>query len=308
MELSSCLYAHARPVPVRPRRLVGVLLGLLLFLPALATADEPRGASAEDEAAGYEQAFTHVLQTRKRQLVTSYYLYRGPVPSDLEMARAIGAIDRLILQDYSLEDIWSTIFHILISEPQLAMKAFEDVIPPNIRRAAVWREASTPVKVVIEELYPEYSFVYTRALQRKRILTWGGAGLLVPTYAISVAFGTSATGNIYNKARANDVDFSPGNAFLPLIPIVGPIVTQVVLDSKSRELSTPSFDAGSHLIGAVWATLLQSLGATAVLIGLSQRLPAPFEPATTSTGPSLRPKPRVAVRVGPGGAGLTVSF
>ena len=297
---------HARFDPTHPghplRTLAGLLGALLLLAPTAGAAqDATPTVSAE---IGMEQAFTQVLETRKRQLVTSYYLYRGPVPSDLEMARAIGAIDRLILQDYSLEDIWSTIFHILISEPHLAHKPFEAVIPPNIRRASVWREASTPVKVVVEEQYPEYTFVYAQAQRRKRVLTWGGAGLFVPSYAVSVAFGTAATGSVYNQARAKDIDFNPGNAFLPLIPIVGPMV----LDAKSRELDYPSFDAGTHLVGAVWATLLQSLGATALIIGVTQRLPEPFEtPATARTG-RLRPKPRFAARISPGGAGFTLTF
>lgn len=295
----------------RSCRLAGALLGVLLLLPVVAEAQSrpaPAPPVVEGVEGGYEQTFTHVLQTRKRQLVTSYYLYRSPVPSDEEMARAIGAIDRLILQDYSLEDIWSTIFHILISEPQLAHHPFEEVIPPNIRRAAVWREASTPVRIVIEEQYPEYSFVYARALRRKRVLSWGGAALLVPTYALSVAFGTSASGDLYNKARANGVDFSSGNAFLPLIPIIGPIVTQVVLDSKALELTTPSFDSGAHLVGAVWATLLQSLGATALIIGVTQRLPEPFDRPPAAAHRPLRPRPRLAAKIGPGGVGLSLSF
>lgn len=286
-----------------------LVLGLALPrpLPAEEQVWEPKETMSP---AGGPQAFTEVLQTRKRQLVTSYYLYRGPVPTDEEMARAIGAIDRLILQDYSLEDVWSTLFHILISEPQLAMKPFEEVVPPNIRRASVWREGTTPVKVVVEERYPEYSFVYKRALQQKLALTWGGAAVFVPSYVLSVAFGSAATGTIYNQARGEDLEFSAGNAFLPLIPLVGPIATQTVLDARTAGSDSLTYDAGSHLVGAVWSTLLQSLGLTAMVIGVSQRLPAPFEDGSSSSMPRTGPPPGPSAQltVGPGSVVVEGTF
>lgn len=255
-------------------------------------------------------AFTGMLETRKRQLVSSYYLYRGPAPTQAEMAAAIGAIDRLILQDYSLEDIWSTLFHILISEPELAHKPFEDVVPPNIQYARVWRESATPVKVVIEERYPEFSFLYKRAQNRKRALTWGGAVAFVPAYTLSIAFGTSTIGSLYDQARAQGREFGTGSVFLPVIPLVGPILTQSWMDRQAAELHEPRYSAGSHLVGAVWGTLIQAVGLTAMIIGISQRLPEPFEAsvALTGDGSSRLPPASLTARVSPGGMGMELRW
>ncbi len=261
-------------------------------------------------APGGMPAFTGMLETRKRQLVSSYYLYRGPAPTHAEMAAAIGAIDRLILQDYSLEDIWSTLFHILISEPELAHKPFEDVVPPNIQYARVWRDSATPVKVVIEERYPEFSFLYKRAQSRKRALTWGGAVAFVPAYTLSIAFGTSTIGSLYDQARAQDADFATGSVFLPVIPLVGPILTQSWMDRQAAALDDPTYNAGSHLVGAVWGTLIQAVGLTAIIVGLSQRLPEPFETTASLSVDrgQRRPPTTLTARVSPGRLGMEIRF
>jgi len=255
-------------------------------------------------------AFTGMLATRKRQLVSSYYLYRGPAPSNAEMAAAIGAIDRLILQDYSLEDVWSTLFHILISEPDLAHKPFEEVVPPNIQYARVWRERAAPVKVVVEERYPEFSFLYKRAQSRKRALTWCGAVAFVPAYTLSIAFGTSTIGSLYDQAREQGRDFGTGSVFLPVIPLVGPILTQSWMDRQAAELDDPRYSAGSHLVGAVWGTLIQAVGLTAMIIGVSQRLPEPFEAqVSVGGGGSLRrPPATLSARVSPSSVGMEIRF
>lgn len=267
----------------------------------------------ERRATGGVKSFTPLLETRKRQLVSSYYLYRGPAPTDAEMDAAIGAIDRLILQDYSLEDIWSTIFNILIAEPDLAHKPFEDVVPPNIQKASLWRETAAPVRVVVEERYPEYAFEYRQVQRRKRGLTWGGAGAFVPAYTLSVAFGSAQVGSFYDQARSQDADFSTAAAFLPVIPILGPILGQSWMDAQAAKLDNASYDAGAHLVGAVWGTLIQTLGATAMIIGISTKLPAPFavEGESDSASVALRAEPRkvrVGVCAGPSSAGLTMRW
>ena len=304
---------------VQPTWLGAICAVMLLFGPGLASAGAETEAGSETESgseAGEPRAgmpaFTGMLATRKRQLVSSYYLYRGPAPSDAEMAAAIGAIDRLILQDYSLEDIWSTIFHILISEPQLAHKPFEEVVPPNIQYARVWRDTATPVKVVIEEHYPEYSFLYKQAQVRKRGLTWGGAVAFVPAYTLSIAFGTSTIGSLYDQARDEGADFATASVFLPVIPLVGPILTQTWMDRQAAELDNPSYNAGSHLVGAVWGTLIQAVGMTAMIIGMAQKLPEPFEAKLTSLDGSSRlrgrPPVSIAARVNPTGVGMELTF
>ena len=280
------------------------------------------------------RAFTDLLDTRKRQLISSYYLYRGPSPSEVEMAAALGAIDRLILQDYSLEDIWSTIFNILISEPELAKKPFELVVPPNIQKASTWRETATPVKVVIEERYPEFTYLYKRAERRQRMLLWGGAVAFIPAYTITIAAGTAGVGNLYNDALAwNEtldtyvregalsitqrddlsVDFDTGGAFLPLIPLLGPILTQSFMDTRYTELRDQSrdfvnytihYDPGTNLAGSVFATMLQTLGATALIIGATQKLPEPFEHSEHAR----RKENAVEVGISPNGAMLRGHF
>jgi hypothetical protein len=267
----------------------------------------------ERRATGGVKSFTPLLETRKRQLVSSYYLYRGPAPTEAEMDAAIGSIDRLILQDYSLEDIWSTIFNILISEPDLAHKPFENVVPPNIQKASLWRETAAPVRVVIEERYPEYAFEYRQVQKRKRALSWGGAGAFMPAYTLSIAFGSAQVGSFYDQARDQDADFSTAAAFLPVIPILGPILTQSWMDTQASNLNNPSYDAGAHLVGAVWGTLIQTLGATAMIIGISTKLPAPFAVEGDSTGAQVasRTQPsrvQVGISAGPGSAGLTMRW
>ena len=255
------------------------------YNPSTTAAEEPavqeQPAPASAGRRGGVKAFTGMLETRKRQLVTSYYLYRGPAPSDTEMDAAIGAIDRLILQDYSLEDIWSTIFHILISEPGLAHNPFEEVIPPNIHKAHYWREDATPVKVVVEEHYPEFDFLYKRAQMRRRTWTYCGAGAFIPSYTLSIAFGAAEVGSLYDQARDAGLDVSAAAAFLPVIPLVGPILTQSWMDRQASALDDANYDAGTQLVGAVWGTLLQTVGLTAMIIGASTRLPEPFGDRTT---------------------------
>lgn len=261
---------------------------------------------------GGVQAFTGLLETRKRQLVTSYYLYRGPAPSDVEMASSLGAIDRLILQDYSLEDIWSTIFHIMISEPALAHRPFEEVIPPNIQRAHVWRQSSTPVKVVIEENYPEFDLIYKHALRRKRTFGYVGAAAFVPSYTLSIAFGSAQVGDLYDRSRAQDTDFNAAAAFLPVIPLIGPVLTQAYMDREARRMGVNDYDAGAHLVGAVWGTLMQALGMTAIVISITQPLPEPFghpDPSTTAERPR-RPRRKASLHaaISPNTIGFGMTF
>jgi hypothetical protein len=255
-------------------------------------------------------AFTGLLETRKRQLVTSYYLYRGPAPDRTEMDSAIGAIDRLILQDYSLEDIWSTIFHIMISEPDLAHRPFEEVIPPNIQRASIWRQGTTPVKVVIEERYPEFDLVYKQALRRKRTFGYLGAAAFVPSYTLSIAFGSAEVGSMYNRARSQGVEFNAGAAFLPMVPLIGPVLTQAWMDREAGELGDLDYDAGSHLVGAVWGTLIQALGVTAIIISVSQPLPQPFgdDDDGRTASRKRREPPRFQASFGPTSVGVGFTF
>ena len=255
-------------------------------------------------------AFTGLLETRKRQLVTSYYLYRGPAPTTAEMGSAIGAIDRLILQDYSLEDIWSTIFHIMISEPDLAHRPFEEVIPPNIQRAAIWRQGTTPVKVVIEERYPEFDMIYKQALRRKRTFGYVGAAAFVPAYTLSIAFGSAEVGSMYNRARHQGVEFNAGAAFLPMVPLIGPVLTQAWMDNEASRLGDLDYDAGTHLVGAVWGTLIQALGITAIIISVSQPLPQPFgdSEATRTAQRKRHNPPRFQASFGVNSVGLAFTF
>ena len=265
---------------------------------------EPAARTAQDEQGGV-QAFTGMLETRKRQLVTSYYLYRGPAPTDLEMDAAIGAIDRLILQDYSLEDVWSTIFHIMISEPELAHRQFEEVIPPNIQRAHVWRQASTPVKVVIEESYPEFDLLYKQAQRRKRTFGYVGAAAFVPAYTLSIAFGSAEVGSLYDQAHHRDMSVNAAAAFLPIVPLVGPILTQAWIAREADRLNINDYDAGAHLVGAVWGTLMQALGMTAIVISLAQPLPDPFGDDTRG---KKKRRASVHARITPTTVGLGITF
>ncbi len=328
---STAVRARVAEVPCPPefttRRLelsIGLILGLALVLtPGLGRAEEApdpvvepppppaveQPAPAEPESSGVT-AFTGLLETRKRQLVTSYYLYRGPAPSRAEMSAAIGAIDRLILQDYSLEDIWSTIFHIMISEPELAHRPFEHVIPPNIQRAAIWRQGTTPVKVVIEERYPEFDLIYKQALRRKRTFGYLGAAAFVPSYTLSIAFGSAEVGSMYNRARHQGVKFSAGAAFLPMVPLIGPVLTQAWMDNEASRLGDLDYDAGSHLVGAVWGTLIQAMGITAIIISVSQPLPQPFgdSDATRTAEGKQRNVPRFQASFGVNSVGLGFTF
>jgi len=288
-----------------------------VYSPSTAAAEEPAAQQATEPAQpatasrGGVKAFTGMLETRKRQLVTSYYLYRGPAPSDVEMDAAIGAIDRLILQDYSLEDIWSTIFHILISEPGLAHRPFEEVIPPNIHKAHYWREDATPVKVVVEEHYPEFDFLYKRAQLRRRTWTYCGAGAFIPSYTLSIAFGAAEVGNLYDQARDEGLDASAAAAFLPVIPLIGPILTQSWMDRQALQLADANYDAGTQLVGAVWGTLLQTVGLTAMIIGASTRLPEPFgdQKAQADAGRHRRGrKVGFSAAVTPTGMGMQLEF
>jgi len=273
------------------------------------TEEPPPPIVSEPQNSGVT-AFTGLLETRKRQLVTSYYLYRGPAPDRTEMDAAIGAIDRLILQDYSLEDIWSTIFHIMISEPDLAHRPFEEVIPPNIQRAGIWRQGVTPVKVVIEERYPEFDLIYKQALRRKRTFGYVGAAAFVPSYTLSIAFGSAEVGSMYNRARNQGVEFNAGAAFLPMVPLIGPVLTQAWMDREAGELGDLDYDAGSHLVGAVWGTLIQALGVTAIIISVSQPLPKPFgeDDDGRTARRSRRDPPRFQASFGPTSVGVGFTF
>jgi len=274
--------------------------------PTPAAVDEGASSAVQGEQGGV-QAFTGMLSTRKRQLVTSYYLYRGPAPTATEMDAAIGAIDRLILQDYSLEDIWSTIFHIMISEPELAHRRFEEVIPPNIQRAHVWRQSTTPVKVVIEESYPEFDLLYKQAQRRKRAFGYVGAAAFVPAYTLSIAFGSAEVGSLYDRARHRDMDVNAAAAFLPIVPLVGPILTQAWMDREASRLNITDYDAGAHLVGAVWGTLLQALGMTAIVISLTQPLPDPFGHPTAKRAKKKR-RASVHARFTPTTVGFGITF
>ena len=175
------------------------------------------------------------------------------------------------------------------------------------------RETAAPVRVVVEERYPEYAFEYRQVQRRKRGLTWGGAGAFMPAYTLSIAFGSAQVGSFYDQARSQDADFSTAAAFLPVIPILGPILTQSWMDSQAANLNNPSYDAGAHLVGAVWGTLIQTLGATAMIIGISTKLPAPFTVEGDSADATVamradRKKVQVGVSAGPGSAGLTMRW
>jgi len=195
----------------------------------------------------------------------------------------------------------------MISEPELAHRPFEDVIPPNIQRAHVWRQSTTPVKVVIEESYPEFDLLYKQAQRRKRTFGYVGAAAFVPAYTLSIAFGSAEVGSLYDQARHRNMNVNAAAAFLPIVPLVGPILTQAWMDREASRMNLTDYDAGAHLVGAVWGTLMQALGMTAIVISLAQPLPDPFGHPVAKRGKKKR-RASLHARITPTTLGFGFTF
>jgi len=258
------------------------------------------------------------LELRKRQLVAAYYSYRGDQPDAAEFKEAMDSIDAMGRRGATLGDIRSTIFNLLVNEPKLSLLPFARVVPPNLGIVNAWNQARDRLTVRVKYQSPEFSLRYQTQKRRKDTLVYGGGIGLAASYLSTVLVSSGSFSHLYNQVVAwnayarsvvgrETVSASMAGGLLSLIPLAGGalqagyaenIAEQLRFESQNSSAFELSYSSGGNLFGAILGTLLQGAGAVALLVGLNQDVPDPFEKSA---------KP-VAIQMGPGSLVISGSF